>query len=95
MFIEQGSHVDIMAGPYAGRRGIVRKIRICDETQKLLIGVDVINPAIAGFDLMLFEAIQIKRRRHMTATEFERFEMLYAACSLERESRETAAGVRS
>ena len=83
MFIEQGSHVDILAGPYAGWRGIVRKIRICDETQKLLIGVDVINPAIAGFDLMLFEPIQLKRRRHMSAAEFERFEMLLAACRAE------------
>lgn len=95
MFIEQGSFVDIVGGSCAGRFGIVRKIRICDQTQNLLIGVDVLNPAIADFELMLFEPMSLKGRAKMTAADRERFEMLYAACTLQRESREAAAGVRS
>lgn len=95
MFIEQGSFVDIMDGSYAGRWGIVRKIRICDQTQNLLIGVDVINPATADFDLVLVDKDWIKGRRRMTPVERERFELLYVACTAEREERERASGVRS
>lgn len=87
MFIDEGCHVDIMDGPYAGRRGIVRKIRICDDSQKVFIGVDVVNYSNANFELMLFDPIQLKRRRGMTPRERERFEMLHAACLIEREER--------
>lgn len=94
MFIDQGSFVDVVDGPLAGRRGVVRKIRIEDQTGAVLVGVDLINPGTGGFDLMLFAPLELKRTK-LTPAQLERMHLIYAAFTIEREEMEAAAGVRS
>ena len=76
MFIDQGTLVDVMAGACAGRVGWVRKIRINDHDGSVLVWVDVITHSGADFELMLFEPIQLKRRK-VTPVQLERMELVY------------------
>ena len=67
MFIDQGTPVDVVSGPLAGRFGVVTKIRIYQDGARGLIDVmifcELFNYQSGVFDTVTVEACHIKRRR--------------------------------
>lgn len=74
-FIKTLSVVDIVDGRHAGRRGVVRDIKIEDSALHVMVWVDVFNMQTGGVDLMCFEPSQVKRAT-LTAAKAERLQML-------------------
>lgn len=74
MFIDQGTPVDVVAGPYAGRFGVVSKIRIFVDESRLIHDVmifcELFNHESGVFDYLVTEASQLKRRR-LTDSQIE------------------------
>lgn len=67
MFIDQGTPVDVVKGPFAGRFGVVSKIRIYQDAVRGLVDVmvfcELFNFQSGVFDTLAVEAGDIKRRR--------------------------------
>lgn len=69
MFIDTGSMVTIKDN-YArkelrGRFGKVSRIRIVSHTGDVMVFVNVFNPNTGGDDLMLFDPVDLMRRRNI------------------------------
>lgn len=87
-FIKQGSHVDLIAGPFAGRFGIVRDLMVCDTSGEPMLGVDVYHGERGRFVYGLAFKDQFKRRQLKPITR----EMLeLALCGQEIEEAERLA----
>lgn len=74
-FIKSLSVVDIIDGRHAGRRGVVRDIKIDDQSLHVMVWVDVFNLQTGGVELMCFEPAQV-RRASLTAAKAERLQVL-------------------
>lgn len=74
-FIKSLSVVDIVDGRHAGRRGVVREIKIEDSALHVMVWVDVFNLQTGGVELMCFEPSQVKRAA-LTAAKAERLQVL-------------------
>lgn len=75
MFIDAGTPIDVMTGPYSGRFGVVSKIRIFQDHGRNLVDVivfaELFNYQTGVFDAAALEPGQIKRRR-LNAAQVER-----------------------
>lgn len=68
-FIKAGTCVEVRPGHrLAERFGVVREIRIIEETSAVMIFADIFNPESADMELMLFQPGEIMRRKKRPTT---------------------------
>jgi ribosomal protein L14E/L6E/L27E len=89
VFIDNLSVVDIVAGRYAGRRGVVEKIRIVSATGAVMVCVNVFNQQTGGVDLMVFDPLDVKKAR-LKPLNIERLQILAQISAAENEAEPVA-----
>lgn len=68
-FIRQGSYIEVKPGHrLAERFGVVRSIKIIEQTSAVLIWADIFNPESGGMDLMMFQPGELMTRRNKPTT---------------------------
>lgn len=92
MFIDALGVVDIVNGRYAGRRGVVEKIRIISASSAVLVFVNVFNQQTGGVDLMTFNPEDLKKAR-LKPINYERLQILAQISAAENEQQPEAEKV--